>query len=256
MVACTSSCRETFPMQTLHWKKRRLRQHWQEMRKTENAAHLLRHRNSNWLSSEFKDTELPLCAAAKNEKIWSCRFLGSGMLVFWCIAAVICPESATSGLKTFSTHGRTRLWVPSIEAYVARNTFSSWKYCSSATNDHSMQSYVEGQDVMNGEERKGNNLEARDLLTASLCTHQLLDIMTTFEAFTCFVPWTVLMQWTPDCPFLARTTLSLAERNMYLVPPTVTPFMASWSVLEYLQSLLALVALFSLRRSLWCGLPV
>ena len=83
-----------------------------------------------------------------------------------------------------------------------------------------------------------------------------LDFMTTFEAFTCFVPWTVLMQWTPDCPFLARTTLSLAERNMYLVPPTVTPFMASWSVLEYLQSLLALVALFSLRRSLWCGLPV
>ena len=217
---------------------------------------LLRHRNSNWLSSEFKDTELPLCAAAKNEKIWSCRFLGSGMFVFWCIAAVICPESATSGLKTFSTHGRTRLWVPSIGANVARNTFSSWKYCSSATNDHSMQSYVEGQDVMNGEERKGNNLEARDLLTASLCTHQLLDIMTTFEAFTCFVPWTVLMQWTPDCPFLARTTLSLAERNMYLVPPTVTPFMASWSVLEYLQSLLALVALFSLRQSLWCGLPV
>ena len=136
MVACTSSCRETFPMQTLHWKKRRLRQHWQEMRKTENAAHLLRHWNSNWLSSEFKDTELPLCAAAKNEKIWSCRFLGSGMLVFWCIAAVICPESATSGLKTFSTHGRTRLWVPSVGANVARNTFSSWKYCSSATNDH------------------------------------------------------------------------------------------------------------------------
>ena len=51
-----------------------------------------------------------------------------------------------------------------------------------------MQSYVEGQDVMNGEERKGNNLKARDLLTASLCTHPLLDSMTTFEAFTCFVP--------------------------------------------------------------------
>jgi len=50
------------------------------------------------------------------------------------------------------------------------------------------------------------------------------------------VPCTVLMQWTPDVPFFARTTLSVAERNMYFTPPIVTPFMASWSVLAYLPS--------------------
>ena len=49
-------------------------------------------------------------------------------------------------------------------------------------------------------------------------------------------PCTVLMQWTPEVPFLPLTTLSVAERNMYLVPPTVTPFMASSSVLAYLPS--------------------
>ena len=52
------------------------------------------------------------------------------------------------------------------------------------------------------------------------------------------------MQWTPDCPFLARTTLSLAERNMYLVPPTVTPFIASWSVLLYLTNQVLLACFF------------
>ena len=49
-------------------------------------------------------------------------------------------------------------------------------------------------------------------------------------------PWTVLMQCTPEVPFLPLTTLSVAERNMYLVPPTVTPFMASSSVLAYLAN--------------------
>ena len=46
-------------------------------------------------------------------------------------------------------------------------------------------------------------------------------------------PWTVLMQWTPEVPFLPLTTRSVAERNMYLVPAIVTPFMASSSVLAY-----------------------
>ena len=52
----------------------------------------------------------------------------------------------------------------------------------------------------------------------------------------CCSPCTVLMQWTPEVPFLPLTTLSVAERNMYLVPPTVTPFMASSSVLAYRPS--------------------
>ena len=64
------------------------------------------------------------------------------------------------------------------------------------------------------------------------------------------VPCTVLMQWTPDWPFLARTTRSLAERNMYLVPPTVTPFIANWSVLEYLTNQVLLACLVFLVAEL------
>jgi hypothetical protein len=44
------------------------------------------------------------------------------------------------------------------------------------------------------------------------------------------------MQWTPDVPFLALTTLSVLERNMYFLPPTVTPVWAKLSVLLYLAS--------------------
>ena len=39
------------------------------------------------------------------------------------------------------------------------------------------------------------------------------------------------MQWRPEVPFLALTTLSVLEMYMYLVPPTVTPFIARSSVL-------------------------
>ena len=45
------------------------------------------------------------------------------------------------------------------------------------------------------------------------------------------LPCTVLMQWRPEVPFLALTTLSVLEMYMYLVPPTVTPFIARSSVL-------------------------
>merc|ERR1712158_303036 len=61
---------------------------------------------------------------------------------------------------------------------------------------------------------------------------------------------TVLMQWTPDWPFLARTTRSLAARNMYFVPPTVTPFIASWSVLEYLSRITFSSAAVTLKPAL------
>jgi hypothetical protein len=44
------------------------------------------------------------------------------------------------------------------------------------------------------------------------------------------------MQCTPEVPFLALTTLSVLERNMYFLPPTVTPVWAKLSVLLYLAS--------------------
>ena len=44
------------------------------------------------------------------------------------------------------------------------------------------------------------------------------------------------MQWRPEVPFLALTTLSVLERNMYFLPPTVTPDWARLSVLLYLPS--------------------
>ena len=87
---------------------------------------------------------------------------------------------------------------------------------------------VDRERVIKGEDlgQKGDiQVHAIRFLVLHSLTH-LVDIVSS--------PCTVLMQWTPDWPFLARTTRSLAERNMYLVPPTVTPFIASWSVLEYL----------------------
>lgn len=83
--------------------------------------------------------------------------------------------------------------------------------------------------------------------SASLCSTQLFGPIPTFKEV---VPCTVLMQWTPDWPFLARTTRSLAERNMYLVPPTVTPFIANWSVLEYLTNQVLLACLVFLVAEL------
>ena len=57
-----------------------------------------------------------------------------------------------------------------------------------------------------------------------------------YSAFHSDAPWVVLMQWTPLVPFLARTTLSFAERNMYLMLLMVTPDCAIWSTLLYLDS--------------------
>ncbi len=60
------------------------------------------------------------------------------------------------------------------------------------------------------------------------------------------LPWTVLMQCRPDVPFLALTTLSVEERNMYFLAATVTPDCARLSVLLYLPS-----RLFSSSTDTW-----
>ena len=99
----------------------------------------------------------------------------------------------------------------------------------------SVQCYVQRGDVIRGDE-PGKRARFGSMQFPSWCSTQLFNAaIPTFKDAE-LVPCTVLMQWTPDWPFLARTTLSLAERNMYFVPPTVTPFIASWSVLEYLSN--------------------
>jgi hypothetical protein len=60
------------------------------------------------------------------------------------------------------------------------------------------------------------------------------------------LPWTVLMQCRPDVPFLALTTLSVEERNMYFLAATVTPDCARLSVLLYFPS-----RLFSSSTDTW-----
>ncbi len=54
------------------------------------------------------------------------------------------------------------------------------------------------------------------------------------------------MQCRPDVPFLALTTLSVEERNMYFLAATVTPDCARLSVLLYLPS-----RLFSSSTDTW-----
>ncbi len=54
------------------------------------------------------------------------------------------------------------------------------------------------------------------------------------------------MQCRPDVPFLALTTLSVEERNMYFLAATVTPDCARLSVLLYLPS-----RLFSSSTETW-----
>ena len=93
---------------------------------------------------------------------------------------------------------------------------------------------------------KGQKIQLHAICFLVLHT-QLFGPIPTFKEV---VPCTVLMQWTPDWPFLARTTRSLAERNMYLVPPTVTPFIANWSVLEYLTNQVLLACLVFLVAEL------